>query len=205
MKYILLTLLFSVSILGKTDEGMFLPFQLKKNQKDMAAKGLELKVKEIYNPKKPSVKDAIVSLGGFCTAELISAKGLMLTNHHCGYDAIRENSTPENDYLTDGFWAKNYGEEKPVPGLTASIVVRIQNVTKTVNKALKGTVTEADREAEIALISREIATKAIRNTHYEAEVKTFYEGNEFYLFVYEVFKRCSLSWSTPIIYWEIRW
>jgi len=124
------------------DEGMFLPFQLKNNYKDMKASGLEISYKQIYNPKKPSVKDAIVSLGGFCTAEIISPKGLMLTNHHCGYDAIRENSTPENDILTDGFWAMNLGEEKPVPGLTASIVIRMENVTSQVVKALNGVTDE---------------------------------------------------------------
>ena len=108
---------------------MFMPFMLKQNYKDMKAAGLEISYKKIYNTKKPSVKDAIVQLGGFCTAEIISSKGLMLTNHHCGYDAIREMSTPENDYLTDGFWAANHGEELPIPGLTATIIVKMIDVT----------------------------------------------------------------------------
>lgn len=197
MKYLLFIALFSVSFLGKADEGMFLPFQLKNNKKDMQARGLELSTKEIYNPKKPSVKDAIVSMGGFCTGEIISPKGLMLTNHHCGYDAIRENSTPENDYLTDGFWAQNYGEEKPIPGLYVSIVVRIDDVTKTVKKSLNDNMTEEERSDAIRKISDEIATAAVDGTNYAAEVKPFYEGNEFYLFVYDVYTDVRLVGAPP--------
>jgi hypothetical protein len=192
----LLTFVF-ITFIGKADEGMFLPIHLKKNASDMQAKGLQLTSKEIYNPKKPSVKDAIVSLGGFCTGEIISSKGLMLTNHHCGYDAIRENSTPENDYLTDGFWAKNYGEEKPIPGLTASIVVRIEDVTKAVKKKLHDGMTESERQTAIEEISNDLAMKAVNNTHYEAEVKAFYDGNEFYLFVYEIFTDVRLVGAPP--------
>jgi hypothetical protein len=192
----LLTFVF-ITFIGKADEGMFLPIHLKQNASDMQARGLQLTSKEIYNPKKPSVKDAIVSLGGFCTGEIISSKGLMLTNHHCGYDAIRENSTPENDYLTDGFWAKNYGEEKPIPGLTASIVVRIEDVTKSVKKKLHDGMTESERQTAIEEISNVLAMKAVNNTHYEAEVKAFYDGNEFYLFVYEVFTDVRLVGAPP--------
>jgi len=96
------------SLFGRADEGMYLPFTVKNNHAQMQALGLELSHKDIYNPKKPSIKDAIVSLGGFCTAEIISSKGLLLTNHHCGFDAIAENSTVEHDYLTDGFWAADF-------------------------------------------------------------------------------------------------
>ena len=197
MKYLLFIALFSVALAGKADEGMFLPFQLKKNKKDMAARGLELSTKEIYNPKAPSVKDAIVSLGGFCTGEIISAKGLMLTNHHCGFDAIRENSTPENDYLTDGFWAQDYSEEKPIPGLTASIVIRIDDVTKLVNKQLSDQMSEDQRDAAIREISEELCGAAMDGTNYFAEIKPFYEGNEFYLFVYEVFTDIRLVGAPP--------
>ncbi len=197
MKYLLFVALFSISFLGKADEGMYLPFQLKKNKKDMKAAGLELSTKEIYNPKKPSVKDAIVSLGGFCTGEIISSKGLMLTNHHCGYDAIRENATPENDILTDGFWAKNYGEEKPIPGLSVSIVVRIDDVSKSVNKILNDDMTPSQRAQAIKDISAELSAAAVNGTHYEAEVKPFYSGSEFYLFVYEVFKDVRLVGAPP--------
>ncbi|MDA7803772.1 S46 family peptidase [Crocinitomix sp.] len=197
MKKILLFALIAISAIGNADEGMFLPFQLKKNKKDMQAHGLELSIKDIYNPKKPSVKDAIVSLGGFCTAEIISAKGLMLTNHHCGYDAIRENSTPENDYLTDGFWAKNYAEEKPIPGLTASIVIRIDDVTKAVNERLNDNMTASERTKAIREASEDLIADATRGTNYTAEVKPFFEGNEFYLFVYEIFRDVRLVGAPP--------
>ena len=197
MKKTLLFLFIALSILGRADEGMYLPFQLKSIKNELKASGLELSTKEIYNPKKPSVKDAIVSLGGFCTGEIISPKGLMLTNHHCGYDAIRENSTPEHDYLTDGFWAKNYSEEKPIPGLTASIVIRIQDVTKAIQKVLTPTMTEAARQNAIDFMSEKLAADAVKGTNYEAEVKAFYEGNEYYLFVYEIFKDVRLVGAPP--------
>jgi len=198
MKHLLLAITAIACLqVGYADEGMYLPFQLKKNKKEMAALGLELSTKEIYNPKKPSVKDAIVSLGGFCTGEIISPKGLMLTNHHCGYDAIRENSTPENDFLTDGFWAQNYGEERPIPGLYASIVIRIKDVTKQVRKSLSDGLKESERNAAIRAISKEITDAAVAGTQYQAEVKPFYENNEFYLFVYEVFTDVRLVGAPP--------
>lgn len=197
MKYLLFIALFSISFLGKADEGMYLPFQLKKNKKDMIAAGLELSTKEIYNPKKPSVKDAIVSLGGFCTGEIISSKGLMLTNHHCGYDAIRENATPDNDILTNGFWAQNYGEEKPIPGLTVSIVVRIEDISKTINKALNDDMTPAQRSQTIDELSEKLSAAEVDGTGYKAEVKSFYGGSEFYLFVYEIFRDIRLVGAPP--------
>lgn len=197
MKKILLSALVFCTVIGRADEGMLMPFQLKKYKKEMRNAGLELSVKQIYNPKKPSLKDAIVSLGGFCTGEIISPKGLMLTNHHCGYDAIRENSTPENDYLTDGFWAQNYSEEKPIPGLTASIVVRMEDVTKKINKALKLATTSSQRESIIKEVSDKLTKEAVEGTDYTAEIKPFYEGNEFYLFVYEVFQDVRLVGAPP--------
>lgn len=197
MKQLFITLLAVISFNATADEGMFMPFQLKQNYKDMKAAGLELSTKDIYNTKKPSVKDAIVSLGGFCTGEIISSKGLMLTNHHCGYDAIRENSTPENDYLTDGFWAANLEEEKRIPGLTASIVVRMEDVTKRVKKAVREGM-DAD-EAGLAMKNEfaAIVAEAIEGTDYEAYVEEFYGGNEYYLIVKEVFKDVRLVGAPP--------
>ena len=197
MKYLILILLFTSSQFLRADEGMYLPFQLKTYAKSMKAAGLQLSYKDIYNTKKPSVKDAIVSLGGFCTGEIISPKGLMLTNHHCGYDAIRENSTPENDYLTDGFWAENYAAEKPIPGLTISIVVNTIDVTKSIAEVLTDDMDEATRNAMIREMSDKLSNEAILGTHYSAEVKPFYGGNEFYLFVYEIFEDVRLAGAPP--------
>jgi hypothetical protein len=182
---------------ARADEGMFLPFTIKQNHPDMQALGLELSAKELYHPKKPSVKDAIVSLGGFCTAEIISPKGLLLTNHHCGYDAIAENSTVEHDYLTDGFWAKDMGSEIPVPGLTASIVVRVEDVTELVKKELNDLMDEDERAAVIRKVGYKIALDAVEGTHYSAYVESFYDGNEFYLFVTEVFEDVRLVGAPP--------
>ncbi|OIQ31692.1 MAG: hypothetical protein BM555_05120 [Crocinitomix sp. MedPE-SWsnd] len=197
MKRISLALLVLLSIQSFADEGMYMPFSLKKNYKDMVKSGLEMSYKKMYDTKKPSIKDAIVSLGGFCTAEIISSQGLMLTNHHCGYDAIRENSTPENDFLTDGFWAANHDEERPIPGLTASIVVEMRDVTKQVKAVLRDGMDEDERNLAIKKISTELAKEAIEGTDYDAYVESFFEGNEFYLVINEVFKDVRLVGAPP--------
>ena len=138
------------SLVAIADEGMWLPQLLKAmNEEDMQAHGLQLTAEDLYSVNNSSLKDAIVSLGGFCTAEMISSEGLMLTNHHCGYDAIAENSTPENDYLTDGFWAYEYKEEKPIQGLTASIVVRIDDVSDAINSQLRNDMDAETRALKI--------------------------------------------------------
>ncbi|HIP35381.1 MAG TPA: S46 family peptidase [Crocinitomix sp.] len=192
------TLLFVIaSMFSYADEGMLLPNQLKTYYKDMKKAGLRMSYKKIYNENKPSVKDAIVSLGGFCTAEIISPKGLMLTNHHCGYDAIAENSTVENDYLTDGFWAYKMEEEIPIAGLTASIVVRIEDVTDIILSQLNSNLDVDERKLRIKQISNELIDKATKGTHYSAYVKSFYEGNEYYLFVNEVFTDVRLVGAPP--------
>ena len=197
MKKLILALLVLFSIQSLADEGMFMPFSLKQHYKDMVKQGLEMSYKKIYNTKKPSVKDAIVSLGGFCTAEIISPKGLMLTNHHCGYDAIRENSTPENDFLTDGFWAANNEEERPIEGLTATIMIEMKDVTKEIKAVLRDGMDEDERNLKIKEISTELAAQAVEGTHYVAYVESFYEGNEFYLIISEVFKDVRLVGAPP--------
>ena len=193
----LIALFVSAVFIAKADEGMYVPFNLKAYYKDMKAAGLKLSHKKIYNVNKSSVKDAIVSLGGFCTAEIISPKGLMLTNHHCGYDAIREHSTPENDYLTDGFWAKTTSEEKPVKGLTASIVVKIEDVSGMINAKLNDNMDANERKLVIKRLSKELCDEAVKGTHYQAYIKPFFEGNEFYLFITEVFEDVRLVGAPP--------
>lgn len=197
MKNILIALALLLSFNALSDEGMYMPFSLKQNYKDMKSKGLEISYKKIYNPKKPSIKDAIVSLGGFCTAEIISPKGLMLTNHHCGYDAIRENSTPENDYLTDGFWAMSLDQEKPIAGLTASIIVKMIDVTAEMNVVLKDGMDPDTRKLAIKQKGEELALNETAGTHYNAYVKEFFGGNEFYLIVEEVFTDVRLVGAPP--------
>ncbi len=182
----------------RADEGMWLPMLIQRlNQRDLQRMGLQLTPEEIYSVNNASLKDAIVSMGGFCTGEIISPNGLMLTNHHCGYDAIRENSTVEKDYLTDGFWAKSYTQELPNPGLYASFLVRMEDVTAQILPALEGLDNEAARNAKIGELAKELAAKAKEGSHYKAEVKSFFAGNEFYLFVYEVFTDVRLVGAPP--------
>ncbi|MCA1750306.1 MAG: S46 family peptidase [Cryomorphaceae bacterium] len=182
----------------RADEGMWLPMLIKRlNQRNLKEMGLQLTPEEIYSVNNSSLKDAIVSMGGFCTGEMISGQGLMLTNHHCGFDAIRENSTVEDDYLTNGFWAMNMKEELPNEGLFVSFLVRMEDVTAQMNEALEGLETEVDRNAKIAEMSRAIADQAEEGNGYDAEVKSFYAGNEFYLFVYERFTDVRLVGAPP--------
>ncbi len=197
MKKIALLAFILATFISKADEGMLVPSQLKKYKKELRKTGLRIPINKVYNENKPSIKDAIVSLGGFCTAELISPKGLMLTNHHCGYDAIAENSTVENDYLTDGFWAYKTEDEIPIAGLTASIVVRIDDVTQAIVSQLNSNLDADERQLRIKQISDELVKKATEGTHYKAYVKPFYEGNEFYLFLTEVFTDVRLVGAPP--------
>ncbi|MFK8044649.1 MAG: S46 family peptidase [Crocinitomicaceae bacterium] len=196
-KSILVLIVCAFTFSAAAVEGMFMPFNLKQIYKDMKAAGLAMSYKKIYHEKKPSVSDAIVSLGGFCTAEIISSQGLMLTNHHCGYDAIREQSTPENDLLTDGFWAKSLSEERPIAGLTASIVVKIEDVSERINELLNDNLSEDERQQVIREESGKIIEEATEGNNYKAIVKPFFEGNEFYLFLSEVFKDVRLVGAPP--------
>jgi hypothetical protein len=187
----------SMSILAKADEGMWLPFMLGRNYEDMKKHGLKLTPEQLYSINKSSLKDAVISFGGFCTGEIISKKGMVLTNHHCGYDAIADASTPEKNYLDNGFWAKNLAEEIPVPGLTATFIIRMEDVTKTITKELTESMTQEQRAAKIAELSKILEKQAVEGTHYEAFVRDFFDGNEFYLFVKETFKDVRLIGTPP--------
>ncbi|MDR1951695.1 MAG: S46 family peptidase [Bacteroidales bacterium] len=181
----------------RADEGMWIPLLLERNISNMQKIGLKLTADEIYSINTSSLKDAIVQFGGGCTAELISAEGLLLTNHHCGYRQINEHSTIENNILRDGFWAMTRDQEKPNPGLTARFLVRIADVTDEVVSMLNAQMTENERDAKIREISTELERDATEGTHYTARVASFYEGNEFYLFVYETFQDVRLVGTPP--------
>ncbi len=187
----------SMSVLAKADEGMWLPFMLGRNYEDMKKHGLKLTPEQLYSINKSSLKDAVISFGGFCTGEIISKKGMVLTNHHCGYDAIADASTPEKNYLDNGFWAKSLSEEIPVPGLTATFIIRMEDVTKTIAKELTESMTPEQRAAKIAELSKILEKQAVEGTHYEAFVRDFFDGNEFYLFVKETFKDVRLVGTPP--------
>ncbi len=183
----------------KADEGMWLPIFIKRlNYKDMQEKGLKLTAEEIYSVNKSSLKDAIVSLGGFCTGEIISDQGLMLTNHHCGYDAIQQFSSVENDYLGNGFWAKNKKQELNVEGLTATFLVRMEDVTeKMLSVKNKKYDSPAEKAKALETMKEELIANATKGTHYNAYIKDFFYGNEYYMFVNETFKDVRLVGAPP--------
>lgn len=183
----------------RADEGMWLPLLVKRlNYADMKKLGCKLSADEIYNINKSSLKDAVVMLsGGSCTAEAISAEGLLLTNHHCGYEAIQTNSTVEHDYLTDGFYAKTRAEELPTGGITASFLVRIEDVTSKVLAELNESMSETERTAKVRQMAKTIETEATQGTSYDAAVRGFFDGNEYYLFVYETYTDVRLVGAPP--------
>jgi hypothetical protein len=186
-----------VSLFGRADEGMWLPFMLGRNYKDMKKNGLKLSQEQIYSINKSSLKDAVISFGGFCTGEIISKQGLILTNHHCGYDAIAGASTAEKNYLDNGFWAKNNKEEIAVPGLTATFIIRMEDVSATILKELTADMTTEQRNAKVRELSAILEKDAVNGTNYEAFVRDFYNGNEFYLFVKETFTDIRLVGTPP--------
>jgi len=203
MKRFLLALIITVAFGFKSfatapDEGMWLPMLIERlNYVDMQKMGLHLTADEIYSVNHSSLKDAIVSLGFFCTAEVVSNEGLLFTNHHCGYDAIHSHSTLEHDYLTNGFWAMSKQEELSNKDLTASFLVSMEDVTEIVLADVKDGMTESERQAKIEEASGKIEKKASEKGKYDANVKSFYDGDEFYLFVYETYKDVRLVGAPP--------
>lgn len=182
----------------KADEGMWLlPLIEKLNIDTMHAMGLKLSAEEIYSINHNSLKDAIVIFGGGCTGEIVSENGLLLTNHHCGYDAIQNHSTTEHNYLADGFWAGNYEEELPNEQLKATFLIRIEDVTDRVLSGIADTLPEEMRIYRTVTRMDSIATAAVAGTHYEARVRPFFGGNNYYLLVYEVYSDVRLVGTPP--------
>lgn len=178
-------------------EGMWIPSTLQKLViGDMQAAGLELSAEDIYSINQSSLKDAIVHFGGGCTAEVISRKGLILTNHHCGYSQIQSHSSVENDYLKYGFWAEEMTEEFPNEGLTATFVVRIEDVTEALKEAA-GDLEGAERQAALRARASALIEEATRDNGYEAEINPFFYGNSYYMVVKEVFRDVRLVGAPP--------
>ncbi|MDD3636905.1 MAG: S46 family peptidase [Bacteroidales bacterium] len=193
--------------LGKVyaDEGMWLPMFVERlNYADMQKSGLQLSADEIYSINNASLKDAIVGLstsptpsGFFCTGEIVSDKGLLFTNHHCGYDIIQQHSSLEHDYLTNGFWAKSLDEELPNEELTASFLIRMEDVTDSLMADVTDEMTEQERTAAIREVSNRLKKAAGEDGKYNVVVKSFFEGNEYYMFVYEVYTDVRLVGAPP--------
>ncbi len=197
-KLFILFLLASVTFSVKADEGMWFLMHIDRlNERDMQKMGLQLTAEEIYSINHASLKDAIVQFGGGCTAEMVSETGLVMTNHHCGYGAIAELSTPEHDYLTNGYWAPTRDQELKPKALSVRFFVRMDDVSDRISGKLNDTMTEEEREQ---IINREVAMIEKENNDggkYTVSVKSFYNGNEFYYFVYQDFNDVRLVGTPP--------
>jgi len=194
--YLLVLSMFAGNV-AKADEGMWIPSLLKNyNYEQMKAKGLKLTPEQLYDVNHNSLKDAIVWFNGGCTGEIISSEGLVLTNHHCGYDAIASLSTKEDNILDNGFWAKNKGEERAKAGMWVSIVQRIDDVSDRILPMLAG-VEEKNRPDSLQKIYKKIIAETTKGTHYEAQIREMFKGNAYYLFVFEKFTDIRLVGTPP--------
>jgi len=199
MKRIFLLLTFMLSFLQlKADEGMWLLTMIKRlNGVDLQKQGLKLTAEEIYSVNNSSLKDAIVQFGGGCTAEMVSKEGLLFTNHHCGYGNIAALSTPEKDHLTNGFWAMKRSEELPAKGLSVRFLVRMDDVSKRINAKLNDKMSAEERKNIIDAEYKLIQNENSENGKYTVVVRDFFNGNEFYYFVYQDFKDVRLVGTPP--------
>jgi len=193
---LLLTLFMNSAI--RADEGMWIPLLIEKyNIKLMQEKGFKLSAEDIYSVNKACMKDAVLIFGGGCTGEIISGKGLLITNHHCGYGQIQEHSSLENDYLRNGFWAMSRNEELTNPGLSVTILKRMEEVTDQVLSGVTEGMNVSERESIVSKNISEIQKKAVEGTGYRASVRPFYMGNQYFLFVNEVFRDVRLVGAPP--------
>lgn len=179
-------------------EGMWLPQLLKAlNEGEMQSLGMKMSAEDIYSVNRGSLKDAIVSFGGYCTGELISGQGLLLTNHHCGYSRIQSHSSLENNYLQDGFWAMNRSEELPNPGLFVTFIVRIEDVTEQVFRGVTEDMDPAARQSLIDKNRKSVETTADIESYQEVFTRPFFKGNQYFLFVTETYTDVRLVGAPP--------
>ena len=196
-KIFTLTLLALLALPVIADEGMWIPMLLGKNEAAMQKAGMRITAKDIYDINNACLKDAIILFNQGCTGEYVSAEGLFLTNHHCGYSYITSHSTVEHDYLTNGFWAMTREQELPCPGLTATRLVRMEDVTDQVLEGITPETAESDRALIIDKNIAKITEHATKGTHYKAIIKPFYYGNQYFMYVNEVFTDVRLVGAPP--------
>ncbi len=197
--WLLLVLWIGLSTVVKADEGMWLPSLVAKlNIGEMQEMGFKLSAEDVYNINNSSLKDAVVLFGEGCTGEMISEKGLLLTNHHCGRSIIQQHSTVDNDLLANGFWAGSFDEERVSPGLSVTFLIRVEEMTGRINESLSPGMDEAERNIKIRELTVKIQKEAEEGTHYKAVVEPLFGGNKFYLFVYEVFNDVRLVGAPPV-------
>lgn len=198
MKFIKLVVLLFVIQIQAQQGGMWIPSLLKgMNENEMKTLGMKLTAEQIYSVNKSSLKDAVPQFDGGCTAEVISDKGLILTNHHCGYDNIQSHSTVEHDYLTDGFWAYKMEDELPNKGVVVSFVVRIEDVTTKVLEGVATLTSEAEKQKKIQENISNLTKTLPKEAWQENSIRTFYDGNQYILFVTETFKDIRLVGAPP--------
>lgn len=196
LKSFLLTCFLNASFLiAQTGGGMWIPNQL--NEKEMKEMGLKISPKQIFNTHNPSIKDAVAHFGGGCTSEVISPKGLLLTNHHCGYYSIQSHSTVTNDLLTYGFWASNYEEEKPNEGLKATFIVDIIDVTSQILLGISDNFTEQQRNIIIKNNINKISSTIKKEDYQDIAILPFYNGNQYYAFITETYEDIRLVGAPP--------
>jgi hypothetical protein len=178
--------------------GMWLPHLLKQlNEAEMQSLGMKLSAEDIYSVNQSSLKDAIVSFGGGCSSEIISPKGLLLTNHHCGYGQIQSHTTLENNYLRDGFWAKTLADELPNPGLTATLIVRIEDVSKWVLDGITDGMTPRERQSLIDKNLTRVKDEMKREAYEDVMIRPFFHGNQYHAFVTVTYRDVRLVGTPP--------
>ena len=198
MKFLKLVLLLFVIQTQAQQGGMWIPSLLKgMNETEMKSMGMKITAKEIYDANQSSLKDAVPQFDGGCTAEVISDKGLILTNHHCGFAAIQDHSSVEHDYLRDGFWAYKMEDELTNPNMTVMFVVRIEDVTTKVLEGVEALASEAEKQKKIQENIAALSNSLPKETWQENKIKTFYDGNQYLLFVTETFKDIRFVGAPP--------
>ncbi len=198
MRFLKLLLILVVFQAQAQQGGMWIPSLLKgANEKEMKALGMKISADDIYSANHSSLKDAVPHFDGGCTAEMISPKGLLLTNHHCGYDNIQSHSTVENDYLTNGFWAYNMEQELPNKDLTATFIIKIEDVTNKIFEGVLNLPSESDKQKKIQQNITAVSKSFAKEAWQEAMIRAFYDGNQYLLFVTETFKDVRLVGAPP--------
>lgn len=197
-KTILIIVFISLALTGQAKEGMWLPVLLDKfNIGDMQQMGFKLSAEDVYSINHASMKDAVVIFGGGCTGEIISPDGLLITNHHCGFSAIQKHSSVSHDYLTEGFWAMSRQEELPNDNLSVTFLKRMDDVTEAVLEGVNNDLPMVKRDEIIARNIKAVVDLALKDNDYSAHVEKFYAGNQYYLFIEEVFTDVRLVGAPP--------
>ncbi len=196
---IILPILILFTILSSAKEGMWLPNLLEQiNEKDMQSLGMKISADDIYSINHSSIKDAVVQFGGGCTGEIVSNEGLLITNHHCGFSQIQSISSLEVNFLKDGFWAKTREDEIPCPGLTATFIIEIRDVTENILPLLSDSLSEKERTNLVKQIADSLERSAVDGTHCKASTKSFFNGNKYYMFITEVFRDIRYVGAPPL-------